>query len=84
MKITPPMAVLLVLVAVSGIAMTILAAVDGTLTGDWVDATAPVGYPAVGLLLIAMAGLGVLVFLGTLAIFLIMATSGSRTAHAQP
>jgi len=49
MKITPPMAVLLVLVAASGIAMTILTAVEGSLTGDWVDATAATGYRGLSL-----------------------------------
>ena len=82
-KISPLMVVVLVIVAASGIATTILAVVDGTVTGNWLDATSAVGYPAVGLLLLALAGLGVLVFLAALAMF-IAVLAGSRTAESRP
>lgn len=81
-KISPLMGVILVIVAASGIATTILAVVDATVTGNWVDATSAVGYPAVGLILRALAGLGVLVFLAALAIF-IAVLAGARTAESR-
>ena len=79
MKVSPLMTVLLVIVAASGIAITILAVVDGTVTGNWLDATSAVGYPAVGFILLATAGLGVLVFLAAVAIFIAVVAGRSRT-----
>ncbi|MEO6116164.1 MAG: hypothetical protein ABIP33_07250 [Pseudolysinimonas sp.] len=82
-KFSPLLRVLLAIVAASGIAMAVLAAIDGTVTGDWVDATSTVGFPAVGFIELAMAGLGVLVFLGALAIFIALLASSSRKAGSQ-
>jgi hypothetical protein len=82
-KISPLIGVLLVIVAASGLATTILAVVDGTATGDWLDANAAVGYPALGFVLLAMAGLGVLVFLAALAIFIALLVTRSRTADSR-
>ncbi len=79
-RISPLPGVALVIVAGAGIATTILAMVDATVTGDWLDATATAGYPAVGFLLLALAGLGVIVFLGAAAVFIALLVAGSRTA----
>lgn len=82
-RISPLMAAVLAILAASGIAVTVLAVIDGSLTGDWLDANAAVGYPADGFMLLALAGLGVLVFLGALVVFLVALASGSRPVEAQ-
>ena len=61
-KMSPLMGAVLAILAASGIATAILAVIDGSLTGNWLDANAAVGYPADGFILLALAGLGVLVF----------------------
>jgi hypothetical protein len=82
-KMSPLMGAVLAILAASGIATTILAVIDGSLTGNWLDANAAVGYPADGFILLALAGLGVLVFLGAVVMFLVVLASGSRTVEAQ-
>jgi hypothetical protein len=77
-KLTPLIGTILVILAASGIAIATLAGVDGTLTGDWIDANAPVGYPADGFILLGLAGLGVLVFLAAAVLFLAALVARSR------
>ena len=79
---TPFVTVLLVILASSGIAITVLAVVDGSLTGDWIDANSPVGYPADGSILLALAGLGMLVFLAAVVLFVAALVNGSRAEQA--
>lgn len=73
----------LLIVAASGIAVTVLTVIDATVTGDWVDATSAVGYPAVGVVLLALAGLGVFVFLAAVTLLIAALVTGSRTAASR-
>lgn len=73
----------LLIVAASGIAVTVLTVIDATVTGDWVDATSAVGYPSVGLVLLALAGLGVFVFLAAVTLLIAALVTGSRTAASR-
>ena len=83
-KMSPLMGAVLAIVAACGIAITVLAVIDGSLTGNWLDANAAVGYPADGFILLALAGLGVLVFLAAVVVFLVVLASGSRAVDARP
>jgi hypothetical protein len=82
-RMSPLIGAVLAILAASGIATTILAVIDGNLTGDWLDAHPAIGYPADGVILLALAGLGVLVFLGAAVVFLVLLASGSRTVEAR-